>query len=158
MVKKIDHTLQAKKDRKRFLRLKKNITPYELGWLVALLEGEGCFYYERTQAVALLSTDFDVVETYERITRKIIGHVIHIVHDPRPAQVKDIYRIKLHGEDARKLLHVVVEHMHVRRRCRIWQILNGHKEKKNRDAIKKSGLDINSIIESIKRRKEVTEQ
>ena len=125
------------------------MTTLELGWLVGILEGEGCFFYERSQAIAMMSTDIDVMETYIGIVTKIIGVEPSMQCQQMPDNKKDRFYSKIHGENARKILHVIVPHMHFRRRARIWQLLNGHKENKKQH-LSDVGLSITSILSSIK--------
>lgn len=144
--KRIDHRNLLKTNRNQYLSLRKNLSNFELGWLVGILEGEGCFYYLRSQAITMMSTDFDVVQTYAKLVAKIIGKDVFVKHTPRPRQNKDIFEARIHGDNARKVLHVIVSCMHQRRRARIWQCLNGHVQRKL--TLAELGLDIRSIMKT----------
>lgn len=114
------------------------ITYFELGWLVGLLEGEGSFrfYSPRekggTQGIHINMTDFDTMETAAKLMQKITGKTVIIKDYRKPKNVnhQQSYVIELSGDSARKLMRAIVSHMHFRRRKRIWQCLNGFKEKK----------------------------
>lgn len=128
--------------------MKRRVTDFELGWLVALLEGEGCFSYERSQRIQMVSTDEDVIVTYTSIIQKITGKEINIRYTPR-GRDKPQYNSSIHGTNARVVMHLIVEHMHSRRRAKIWQVLNGFKDTKKM-TLAEAGLDIQTLIQSHK--------
>lgn len=114
----------------------------ELFWLVGLLEGEGYFGFEKwSQRVQLKMTDLDVIEKASSILSKVTGRE-HTIHEsPNNVLGENMpYVVAVHGEDARKVMHLVVKHMSFRRKCRIWQSLNGYKPKNLK-------LDITKIIQ-----------
>lgn len=101
----------------------------EFFWLVGILEGEGYFGYEKwSQRVQVKMTDLDVLERVGKIFTEITGRD-HAIHESPNKGINDNlpYVIAIHGEDARKVMQMIVPHMGFRRRQRIWQSLNGHK-------------------------------
>ncbi len=118
------------------------LSDYELGWIVGFLEGEGSFTFDRTQRMAVETTDEDAIETCASILTKIIGKRPYVAHNDKSHKDRwnDTYRCVVHGENARMVMRLVVHHMHKRRRGRIWQCLNGYKEQKI-DLIKMLGLE-----------------
>ena len=103
------------------------ITDFELGWLVGLLEGEGYFGYgSRTRVVEVTMTDEDAVNRVALLFEKITGREFNITRrNEERRNRKQPYRVLASGDAAITIMRLVVKHMSVRRRKRIWQALNG---------------------------------
>jgi hypothetical protein len=103
------------------------LSAFELGWLVGLLEGEGCFSIPPRVAVEM--TDEDSVNKVAALFERVTGRTCNVhCKGPWGNTVQDIYYVRVNGEAAKKVMLLVVKYMSWRRRRRIWQVLNGVKE------------------------------
>lgn len=119
-------------------------TPYELGWLVGLLEGEGHFSCAKgTQQLVLGMTDKDVVLRAKALFEKLLqlDKPIHLIitHTGRGTD-SVMLTVRLYGAKARAIMRLIVRHMGTRRRARIWQALNLFEGRK---------LDLANILEQV---------
>lgn len=91
-------------------------------------------------------TDEDIVFKVERLLSRILNkasiHVGFIYRDAR----KDMYQIAISGDNARKIMKLVVPHMGTRRRVKIWQSLNRYQQKKKI-------VDIKTLVSNMSIRK-----
>lgn len=114
------------------------LADFELGWLVGVLDGEGTFrYFHRSQRVAVNMGDLDTVEKVGYLFNKITGGNFPIAESyGKKLNHSIMYYICANGEDARKIMRLVVRHMSKRRRQRIWQCLNEFNQPtKGKDAL-----------------------
>ena len=99
-------------------------------WLIGILEGEGCFSYDRTQRVFVGSTDKDVIDRVISIVEGILGIEIKMQFREHPTgkgkNVQPQYIMQISGERARIIMGLILPFMSDRRRQRIWQSLNEH--------------------------------
>jgi hypothetical protein len=109
-----------------------DLTVFELAWLVGILEGEGTFRYNSTQYIALKMTDEDIVSRAAKIFEIITGKsfVVKRMDMRHVKNAQDAFWVQLSGDAARLVMRTIVSHMGCRRRKRIWQCLNEHKEEK----------------------------
>jgi hypothetical protein len=112
--------------------MSKILSDLELGWLVGILEGEGCFTFDGCPRIQIQMTDEDVIKRIAELFELIIGKTINIherdtQHINKNRQV--VHAIRVNGDSARMVMLTVVRHMGYRRRQRIWQCLNGYKVK-----------------------------
>lgn len=109
-----------------------NLTDFELGWLVGILEGEGGFQYGGgTQTVRLEMTDEDIVLKTAALIYKLIGRMPIIREQFRGNKKHSAtYIFSISGSDAQRVMRIIVPHMGYRRRQRIWQALNCFKQEK----------------------------
>lgn len=120
------------------------ISEFELGWLCALLEGEGWFEFRsNTQRVGIQMTDEDTILRYASIVERVTGKKPHVFLIQRK-RIKDIYHTVITGPNARKVMRLIVKHMGDRRRIRIWQCLNGHTAVKGK-TLAELGFDISNL-------------
>lgn len=97
--------------------------PFTLGWMVGLLEGEGCFTWsplrdgKKTPLVQILMTDRDTIDRYSVLVGNGVGT------KTREGK-KDIYRVRTTGQPATQIMIVVQPHMSARRAGRIEEILS----------------------------------
>ena len=120
----------------------------ELFWLIGILEGEGYFDYEKwSQRVQVKMTDLDIIERVVDVFEKITGRRTNIHESPNKKKSDSLpYVIAIHGEDARKVMRMIVPYMGFRRRQRIWQSLNGHKP----IAKGKGIVDLSDVMQRLK--------
>lgn len=105
------------------------LEPFELGWLVGILEGEGTFMYiGKTTKVAIRMADEDTINKVAALYEKVLRAKVR-VYEQAPAQAHHaiMYVIDLTGPRARMIMRMIVRHMSIRRRQRIWQVLNEYK-------------------------------
>src|SRR5437762_13382088 len=108
------------------------LTDFELGWLVGLLEGEGTFRYNgNSQCLVVKMTDEDVIIRLSHLLEKVTGVTVELATvNPENDRCQYQYRVGLSGENARKVMRLIVPYMGHRRKQRIWQSLNKYKSKK----------------------------
>lgn len=109
-----------------------SLTQLELGWLIGLLEGEGCFDFDGSQRIALGMTDEDTVHKAAEYLSRLAGNKASVAEDY--TQNKRGYQLMhytyLYGENARIVMRAIVPYMSYRRRQQIWRSLNGFKAPK----------------------------
>ena len=115
-----------------------SISDYDLGWLVGILEGEGCFYLDQRWAkgtgsvrIQVKMTDEDTVNKVASLFEQILGKPVEVRESSANlAKQSQPYQVSIGGQDARALMKLVVKRMSWRRRQRIWQCLNNYKQPK----------------------------
>jgi hypothetical protein len=76
-------------------------------------------------------TDEDIMNRVALLFEKIAGKEFEVRTKGRSDEkYYPAYSVEASGESARKIMRTIVRHMGYRRRRRIWQALNGYKEKK----------------------------
>ena len=86
-------------------------------------------------------TDLDIVEKATAICTKVTGRVYMIrQHEYDNPNYKTRHEFHVFGDGARDILRMIVPHMGIRRRQRIWQIINGFRQPNTK-------LDIGKIIQ-----------
>src|SRR5260221_13425615 len=100
--------------------MSKMLRESELFWLIGILEGEGYFDYEKwSQRVQVKMTDLDIIERVVDVFEKITGRRTNIHESPNKKKSDSLpYVIAIHGEDARKVMRMIVPYMGFRRRQR----------------------------------------
>jgi hypothetical protein len=109
------------------------LSDFELGWLVGILEGEGYFGYECTQRVQVKMTDEDSVVRAAALFERITEQTCLVLYEDKSkynVNWQDAWKVVITGDRARIVMRYVVKYMGYRRRQRIWQCLNKHKEEK----------------------------
>ncbi len=99
-----------------------NLTDFELGWLVGMLEGEGCFTVQRSNALAyavvsVCSTDRDTIEYAATL---LDNSKIYTTSKNRK---KPLHSIKIVGEPAERIMQELLVYMSLRRCARIEEVL-----------------------------------
>jgi len=107
------------------------LTDFELGWLVGLLEGEGCFFITRRAKgpygpylyarVTVCMTDRDVLERLQRVTGTGKLEKIRERKDPRHKPISQW--IVCRNQEAIELMIAVYPHMGARRQAKIREVL-----------------------------------
>ncbi len=106
-----------------------NLSDFELGWLVGILEGEGHFGFYTSQVVEVNMTDEDTLYKIASIYERILGVPITVLSIPKKSG-QEVFSVRVYGERARTIMHLVVTHMSYRRRQKIWQCLNSFRPEK----------------------------
>jgi len=102
------------------------LSGFELGWLVGILEGEAYFgYCSQTQIIQVQMCDEDVVNKVAALFERITNSSIRVTEYDRGGTAQIAYKVHVSGERARAIMRLVVRHMNYRRRQKIWQALNG---------------------------------
>lgn len=103
------------------------MTPYELGWVVGILEGEGCFTCSRSGkykqfTVSVEMTDKDVID---KLCQTVgLGSVVHRPERALNGNRKETWRWKVGDKEGfLKLATEVLPHMGERRSLRIKELL-----------------------------------
>lgn len=116
-----------------------NISDYDFGWLVGILEGEGCFHLDQRWAkgtgsprIQVKMTDEDVVNRAASLMEQILNKPVNVKEaSANLAKQSQPYQFSVGGQDARKVMRIIVKRMGWRRRQRIWQCLNNYKQPKS---------------------------
>src|SRR5258706_869915 len=105
----------------------------EIVWLAGLLEGEGCFLFNRDvryPKIKLKMVDEDIVHRAADLFGKLGGKRPVVHAEMRDFSRQQIYRIELSGKYAKNIMLHIVKYMGFRRRKKIWQILNEYDQPK----------------------------
>lgn len=94
------------------------MTEIECAWLAGLLEGEGCFRFQRTAYVILSMTDEDIVD---RAAKLMGGHVRRI--PKRSHQTKDVFSTQVLADKALSVMASVLPYMGSRRSQKIKAVI-----------------------------------
>jgi hypothetical protein len=107
------------------------LTEFELGWVVGILEGEGCFFITRRTKgsygpylytrVTVCMTDRDVLEQLQRVTG--IGKLERIRERKDPKHKPISQWIVCRSQEAIELMVAVYPHMGARRQAKIREVL-----------------------------------
>jgi len=114
------------------------MTDFELGWLVGLLEGEGCFGLtgyrsgenKTTPIIQLAMTDLDVVRRAAAILGggqkepRVQLAAGQMAGTDGPIARKTVYRWRVAGKRAIEVMRLVLPHMGERRSARIREIFD----------------------------------
>ena len=104
-----------------------DLSDLELGWLVGILEGEGCFSFSKTQKgfwrfeVSVNMTDEDVIYALPRITG--LGNIYGPQRKKKEHWKPSWKWAVVKEEDVKDLCVRVKPHMHGRRRVQIHRLL-----------------------------------
>lgn len=94
------------------------MTEIEAAWLAGILEGEGCFFFNRTPMIKLQMTDEDVVARAAALMGK------NYRKSKRPTiSGKSVYSFEIHGEKALNIMRLILEHMGARRSAKIKEVM-----------------------------------
>lgn len=125
---------------------RKDVTDYELGWIIGILEGEAYFgRNNNTTRLSLEMTDEDTMITAATILGKLLGTAIVVSSRMPNGNRQEAFGVFLSGTRAMTILKIVVSHMHSRRRAKIWQAINKYVPPA-KISLKEAGLDISKII------------
>ena len=102
------------------------------GWVVGLLEGEGCFQINFDKRVnrayprvKLEMCDYDVVAEFQHWCEMEFADLLSVTaisHYEREGDHSDVYIYRLNGEVAMKLMDLVYPYMSARRKAKIQDI------------------------------------
>lgn len=124
------------------------ITDIELGWLAGILEGEGCFRLHHTgnnkhsPSIQLDMVDEDIVLRVQVLLQRITKKNTNINYRQaigKRSHYQPSFRLQINGDNAVRVMKAIVKYMGVRRRQKIWQILNGFKAPEEK-------LDVKAIV------------
>jgi hypothetical protein len=100
-----------------------NLTEYQKGWVVGIIEGEGCFTFKdkarRKPVVSLKMACQDVVTYFASIT---VPNKLQEFTDKRNTKWAKMYCWEVVGKKALQLMADVYPHMGKRRQARIQEI------------------------------------
>jgi len=100
---------------------------YEIGWLVGLIEGDGCFTFDGKYPVVVLKlTDLDTAERFAELMETTVYGPYH--YEDSQIGPKPYYMSKIIGRRARQFMNSTAHHFSVRRREQIRALLGGQLE------------------------------
>jgi len=107
------------------------MTDFELGWVVGILEGEGCFFVTTRSTpkygpyvyarVTVCMTDRDVLERLRKVTGVGVLERVRARKDPRHKPISQW--IVCRNQEAIELMVAVYPHMGTRRQAKIREVL-----------------------------------
>lgn len=102
------------------------MTDQELGWVAGVLEGEGCFDYNRTPKYPRVRAEMTDEDVIDRLHRLVGGRK----HAPkkRKGHWKQSYGLIVNGAEAVALMEAVLPLMGERRRAKIERLLTRHRD------------------------------
>lgn len=103
---------------------RRRLTDFELGWLVGLIEGDGCVTHDgKNPRIVVKMTDLDVVERFAAL----VGVPVHGPYKYEDTQIgpKPYYVAYLNGLRARSFMASASAHFSSRRREQIAAIIGG---------------------------------
>ena len=113
-----------------------------LEWLSGLLEGEGCFTYQRsgtgvyrTPLVALGMTDHDVVDGAREVFERL-GNRICRLHRRRLPSGKIAFDLRVTGLPAAQIMYAVLPYLGIRRAAKVREILAAWKPIKYQEIVR----------------------
>lgn len=100
------------------------LTEFELGWLVGLIEGDGTLTFDGKHAVvALKITDLDTAQRFARLLRTTVSGPYH--YEGQQLGPKPYYMTKIAGKRAREFMASAAGYFSARRQAQITDII-GH--------------------------------
>jgi len=94
------------------------ITDFDIGWLVGLIEGDGCFTFDGKNPVVVLKiTDLDTAQRFARLMRTTVSGPYH--YEDQQLGPKPYYMTKIAGIRARQFMASTAHHFGERRREQI---------------------------------------
>ena len=98
------------------------LTEFELGWLVGLIEGDGTLTFDGKHAVvALKITDLDTAQRFARLLRTTVSGPYH--YEGQQLGPKPYYMTKTAGRRAREFMASSASHFSMRRQEQITNII-----------------------------------
>jgi hypothetical protein len=110
-----------------------DLSPFDLGWLVGWLEGEGCFTLTNSQhglrrsyvGIQVGSTDLD---TAQKAASLLDAKIHEYIPSKSHLGKKPYYSVHIYGRRAISVALLVLPHMGTRRRGQIIAALQGSKQ------------------------------
>lgn len=102
------------------------MTPFDLGWLCGLLEGDGTFTYDGNYPrIAVKMTDLYTVQR----AADLLGATVNGPYEPIGAiGTREVYITYINADRATSMMQVVRSHMSLRRQNQIDVLLGGQTE------------------------------
>lgn len=98
------------------------LTEFDLGWLVGLIEGDGSFTFDGKHAVVVLKiTDLDIAQKFARLLRTTVSGPYH--YEGQQLGSKPYYMTKIAGKRAREFMASTASHFSRRRQAQITGLL-----------------------------------
>src|SRR6266496_2673722 len=105
-----------------------NLSEFELGWLVGIIEGEGCFSLSGGKypvlTIVVKMTDKDTIEKVAKLLKVPTRNPIL----PKSPKHKIQYKVRLNSNLARAWMKILLPYMSERRKERIISLLNYYEE------------------------------
>lgn len=98
------------------------LSEFELGWLIGLIEGDGSFTFDGVKvAVVLKITDLDTAHRFASLLRTTVSGPYH--YEGQQLGKKPFYMTKITGRRAREFMLSAAGHFSQRRRAQITDLL-----------------------------------
>jgi len=96
------------------------ISSCDLGWIVGIIEGEGCIIFQHGPVIEVRMTDKDIIEKLHRLVK----YSIMYSYDGYLRSDKTVYIFTLAGNPAVQWLMTIVSLLGVRRRSKAIEVIN----------------------------------
>ncbi|HEY0684725.1 MAG TPA: hypothetical protein VGD45_20480 [Steroidobacter sp.] len=98
------------------------LSPFELGWLVGLIEGDGTFTFDGVNVVVVLKiTDLDTAQRFAGLMRTTVSGPYH--YEGQQLGSKPYYMTKIAGKRAREFMSSTHQYFSQRRQEQIAELL-----------------------------------
>lgn len=98
------------------------LSEFDLGWLIGLIEGDGSLTFDGKHAVVVLKiTDLDTAQRFARLLRTTVSGPYH--YEGQQLGPKPYYMSKIAGKRAREFMTSTAVHFSVRRQGQITDIV-----------------------------------
>jgi hypothetical protein len=137
------------------------ISTFDLGWLVGIIEGEGCIFFNNSSpssrsrkqtsfGIVVYMTDEDVIARVANLIAKPYSKILK-----KNKKWKDVYRVGIYGENAVPLLKKILPFLGNRRKAKAIQVLKAYEINcsKRKKAEKKRKLRNEKIVSMYKTKK-----
>lgn len=97
-------------------------TQFDIGWVIGLIEGDGCFTFDGKQPVVVLKiTDLDTAQRFARLMRTTVSGPYH--YEDSQLGPKPYYMTKIAGKRARQFMASTALHFSQRRQEQIQRLI-----------------------------------
>lgn len=98
------------------------LSEFELGWLIGLIEGDGSLTFDGKHAVVVLKiTDLDTAQRFARLLRTTVSGPYH--YEGQQLGPKPYYIAKIAGKRAREFMASTAVHFSLRRQAQITDLI-----------------------------------
>jgi hypothetical protein len=102
--------------------MKAPLSPFDIGWLVGLIEGDGCFTFDgKHPVVALKITDLDTAQRFATLLGTVVCGPYH--YEGQQLGDKPYYVTKIAGRKARNFMSSTAPMFSIRRRQQIRMLI-----------------------------------
>lgn len=114
------------------------LSPFDLGWLVGIIEGDGSFTFDGVNVVVVLKiTDMDTAQRFARLLRTTVNGPYY--YQDHQIGTKPYYMTKISGTRARQFMASTIQHFGSRRREQIRELIG---DQLSIDCLQDAGVNV----------------